>query len=136
MNRAKFDVDIHINQVSNFPFRTGTLQVRWHVKDSAAADSRGRTSEVPINDHVAAFNYERRFVHRIGIRNDILRDSFIVFEVHWQSGSGRINIGNAEINLAEYVHNTKGEAFSYLLQSSRVNCVLNVRLHFCSFLKC
>jgi hypothetical protein len=127
MNRAKFELDLKINQITNFPFRTGTIQIRWHVKDSAAPDLRGRTTEVKVEENGAVFNYGKSAIVRIGIRNDVLRDSYIVFEVYWYQVSGtRLNIGNVEVNLSEYVHNAKGEAYSYLLRSSRVNCILNV----------
>jgi hypothetical protein len=127
--RCKFKVKLAIKELTNIPHATGSVFVKWYVKDSAKPDARGKTDHVDIQEHKTLWDYQAETTVRIGTdKTNSLRHSLIVFDVLWEnSTSGRINVGKVEINLSEYVRRDL-EPYTYLLQNSKINCVLNVAL--------
>jgi N-terminal C2 in EEIG1 and EHBP1 proteins len=120
------------------PYVTGKSFIKWHLPHSAAAEHRGRTDKCAIKDHKVAYNYETTIPVRLVVdKNGMLQESFIYLEVLHEvmsAGKGeRICLGHVRINMAEYVEASEQEGEEgvtrrHLLQDSKINSTLKVRL--------
>lgn len=127
--RTKFVVLLEIHELYNIPQSTGKILVKWHVKDSAKPDARGKTNSVAITNHKALFNYTGETHVRIGLdKTKMLKDSLLVFDVQWdQDSNTKLTVGKAEVNLSEFVNRAR-EPVSFLLKDSKINSALKVSI--------
>jgi hypothetical protein len=125
--RSKFHVLLEIQELYNIPQSTGKILVKWHVKDSAKPDARGKTETVAISNHKAEFKYKGETHVRIGVdKNGMLKETLLVFDVQWdQDSNTKLTVGRAEINLSEFV-NRDPEPVSFLLKDSKINSALKI----------
>ncbi|KAL9114975.1 MAG: hypothetical protein Q9227_001218 [Pyrenula ochraceoflavens] len=141
-----------IIDLSNIPLTSGTCYVKWHLPSSTSAEHRGRTDKAVIKEHKAVFDYLRTLEVRLTTdRSAYLQESEIHFEVLQEYSVGvrgdRIVLGNIRLNLSEYVgkgdddegptshladgddaHHGPGITRRYLLQSSKINSTLKLRI--------
>jgi hypothetical protein len=121
---------------------------------SADAHHRGRTPKCAIRDHKVAYDFAVTVPIRMTIdKNQQLLEQYIHFEVIQEYGGGgraeRITLGTVKLNLAEYVEaseqlisagSASGEEIEgvtrrYLMQQSKINSTLKVKLAFLPFLQ-
>ncbi|KAK9466972.1 N-terminal C2 in EEIG1 and EHBP1 proteins-domain-containing protein [Lipomyces arxii] len=127
--RAKFAVTLTIHDLSNIPLVSGYVFVRWHIRDTARGDARGRTEKAPIKEHKASWESVREiekvrmFIDRYGL----LSDKYIVFEVVSEHSGEKMDLGTLQLNIAEYVKE-KPTGRRYLLQDSKINSTLKITL--------
>ena len=116
--------------MNNVPLVSGAAYVKWNFHGSTRADGRGRTDKAPIKEHKVTWRYERSISNiRMTVdRNGILNEHLIIFEINQEySGRERIMLGTVTLNLAEYAGVEK-ETRRYLMQDSKINSTLKVRL--------
>jgi len=106
---------------------SGLAYVKWHIRDSPLAESRGRTSKAQIKEHRVTWHYTKELnikmtVDKTGMLAPIFLDLEIVQEY---SGRERIVLGSLELNLAEYVGRER-ESRRYLMQASKINSTLQI----------
>ncbi|PGH04851.1 hypothetical protein AJ80_08460 [Polytolypa hystricis UAMH7299] len=121
-----------IIDLNNIPLVVGTSFIKWHLPASTAAEHRGQTDKVPIQDHRATWVYEKALSVRLTIdRNEMLQECEICFDIFQEFTDGRRpeKLGIAKLNLSEYVDRSdddEGITQRYLIQESKVNCTLKV----------
>lgn len=118
---------LHIHDLNNVPLVSGLAYVKWHIRDSPLAESRGRTNKVPIKEHRVTWRYckdltVKMTVDRAGMLSPVYLDLEIIQEY---SGRERIVLGTLELNLAEYVGRDR-ENRRYLMQSSKINSTVQL----------
>lgn len=125
--RNKFHVTLHIQELYNIPQSSGQILVKWHIKDSAKPDARGRTRAVAIHSHKAVFDYSGETHVRIGTdKTGLLKETPLIFDVQWdQDSNTKMSMGRAEINLSEFV-DRELEPVSFLLKDSKINSPLKI----------
>ncbi|KAF3918779.1 hypothetical protein AA313_de0203617 [Arthrobotrys entomopaga] len=91
------------------------------------AESRGRTSKIPIKEHRVTWRYTKELVVKMTVdRNGMLSPVFLDLEIMQEySGRERIILGTLELNLAEYVGRER-ENRRYLMQASKINSTLQI----------
>ncbi|KAL1971134.1 hypothetical protein VTN77DRAFT_85 [Rasamsonia byssochlamydoides] len=132
--RPRFELKLRIIDLNNIPLVCGTSYVKWHLPSSTAAEHRGSTDRVLIQDHRASWDYEKVLPVRLTIdRNHMLQECDIFFEIFQEFSSGgrgdRITLGNVKLNLAEYVDKSDSEegiTRRYLMQDSKINSTLKI----------
>lgn len=128
--RNKFKVQIEIHTLTRLPQSSGSVQIRWHVCDSARAGTRGRTPAARIHEHQAKWEFETEFEYNIGVNTDkMLRSSPIELEVEWfpLGTKSKVDIGEVSLDIAQFADRPK-EPVTVLLQNSRINCLLSLTL--------
>merc|ERR1712000_192456 len=144
--KPKFDLTLHIIDLTNIPLICGTASVRWHLPSSNAAEHRGRTEKAPILEHKATWDYCKEIPVRLTIdKTGMLQECALHFEIlqEFREGGrgGRVHLGNVRLNLAEYARLPEdaitdrdpqdenadgGITRRYLLQDSKVNSTLKI----------
>ncbi|KAK6331084.1 hypothetical protein TWF696_003161 [Orbilia brochopaga] len=125
--RPRFNLKLQINDLNNVPLVSGLAYVKWHIRDSPLAESRGRTSKIPIKEHRVSWGYIKELVvkmtvDRAGMLSPVYLDLEIIQEY---SGRERIVLGTLELNLAEYVGRER-ENRRYLMQASKINSTVQI----------
>lgn len=117
--------------------------MKWHLPSSSSADHRGKTDRRSINEHTAAFDYNKELSIKLTIdKNATLQPCDIHFEVlqeyHDSGRGGRVQLGNVTLNLAEYTSANDSNILDdpdaehgmitrrYLMQESKVNATLKI----------
>ncbi len=128
--RPRFALTIIIHELANIPQVSGSVSVRWYIKDTTSKQpTRGRTSVSKIHDHRAVWDYTISTKIRLSINRQTkhLNDKFLVLIVYMEfPNKEKSTLGKVEINLAEYASMEDPTANRYLLQESKVNCIINV----------
>ncbi|KAK6523304.1 hypothetical protein TWF694_006188 [Orbilia ellipsospora] len=125
--RPRFNLKLQIHDLNNVPLVSGLAYVKWHIRDSPMAESRGRTSKIPIKEHRVTWRYTKELVVKMTVdRNGMLSPVFLDLEIIQEySGRERIVLGTLELNLAEYVGRER-ENRRYLMQASKINSTLQI----------
>lgn len=152
--KPKFLFTFQIQELANIPKVSGICYVKWHIKDTATQQFKGRTSKVHIKDYRASWSYDFESLMKLSInRNKLLQEKILVLTVylgvtdHVHVNGHHLNhqqlenidhrlpkvekkhvLGKVEINLAEYVNYDEPTSNRYLLQQSKVNCILSVKI--------
>ncbi|KAJ9620734.1 hypothetical protein H2204_012144 [Knufia peltigerae] len=144
--KPKFDLTLHVIDLTNIPLIYGTASVRWHLPSSTAAEHRGRTDKAAILEHRATWDYSKEIPVRLTIdKTGMLQECALHFEIlqefHEGGRGGRVHLGNVKLNLAEYArlpeeaitdrdpqedNEEGGITRRYLLQDSKVNSTLKI----------
>lgn len=125
-----FEVYFEVTRVIRMPQNSGTVQVKWRVSNSTRPETRGHTDFVEIANNQATFQKQSKFSYRMGVGSDtkMLRGGNLVIDVTWAlPGMSKVSVGTANLNLAQFA-NRKDESISVLLDGSRSNCLVTVKL--------
>ncbi|KAF3924112.1 hypothetical protein ABW20_dc0104116 [Dactylellina cionopaga] len=125
--RARFNLKLQVHDLNNVPLVSGLAYVKWHIRDSPLAESRGRTSKIPIKEHRVTWRYTKELVVKMTVdRSGMLSPVYLDLEIIQEySGRERIILGTLELNLAEYVGRER-ENRRYLMQASKINSTLQI----------
>ena len=105
--------------------------MRWHLRDSLRAETRGKTERSPIRDHKVVWTYESLWTtHLVIDKGSMLSDSFLEFQIFQEmyGGKERHALGKLILNLAEYAQELDGLTRRYLLHDSKVNSTLKLHI--------
>ncbi|KAK6356985.1 hypothetical protein TWF718_001318 [Orbilia javanica] len=125
--RPRFNLKLQVHDLNNVPLVSGLAYVKWHIRDSPLAESRGRTSKIPIKEHRVTWRYTKELVIKMTVdRNGMLSPVYLDLEIIQEySGRERIILGTLELNLAEYVGRER-ENRRYLMQASKINSTVQI----------
>ncbi|KAK6363340.1 hypothetical protein TWF730_000776 [Orbilia blumenaviensis] len=125
--RPRFNLKLQVHDLNNVPLVSGLAYVKWHIRDSPLAESRGRTSKIPIKEHRVTWRYTKELVVKMTVdRGGMLAPVFLDLEIIQEySGRERIILGTLELNLAEYVGRER-ENRRYLMQASKINSTVQI----------
>lgn len=155
--KPKFLFTLEIQELANIPKVSGSCFVKWHIKDTTSQQFKGSTSKSHIHHYRANwdYNYETLLKIPISSRNKLLHEKVLVMIVYVEFSDHphlnginanihqtfnkiddkiplkvdkRIKLGKVEINLSEYANYEEPLSNRYLLQDSKVNCILNVKI--------
>ncbi|PRT56567.1 hypothetical protein B9G98_04187 [Wickerhamiella sorbophila] len=130
-DKATFEVYFEVTRVVRMPQNSGNVQVKWRVSNASRPETRGHTDFVDIANNQATFNKQSTFSYRMcmGSETKQLKSGNLVIEVIWAlPGMSKVTVGSANLNLAQFV-NRKDESISVLLDGSRSNCLVTVKLY-------
>ncbi|EWC44042.1 hypothetical protein DRE_01394 [Drechslerella stenobrocha 248] len=125
--RPRFNLKLQIHDLNNVPLVSGLAYVKWHIRDSPLAESRGRTSKIPIKEHRVSWGYLKELVIKMTVgRGGLLQPVYLDLEIIQEySGRERIVLGTLELNIAEYVGRDR-ENRRYLMQASKINSTVQI----------
>ncbi|KAK6509567.1 hypothetical protein TWF481_004305 [Arthrobotrys musiformis] len=125
--RPRFNLKLQVHDLNNVPLVSGLAYVKWHIRDSPLAESRGRTSKIPIKEHRVTWRYTKELVIKMTVdRGGMLSPVYLDLEIIQEySGRERIILGTLELNLAEYVGRER-ENRRYLMQASKINSTVQI----------
>ncbi|KAK6534234.1 hypothetical protein TWF281_005565 [Arthrobotrys megalospora] len=125
--RPRFNLKLQVQDLNNVPLVSGLAYVKWHIRESPLAESRGRTSKIPIKEHRVTWRYTKELVVKMTVdRGGMLSPTYLDLEVIQEySGRERIILGTLELNLAEYVGRDR-ETRRYLMQASKINSTVQI----------
>ncbi|EPS44312.1 hypothetical protein H072_1698 [Dactylellina haptotyla CBS 200.50] len=125
--RPRFNLKLQVHDLNNVPLVSGLAYVKWHIRDSPLAESRGRTSKIPIKEHRVTWRYTKELVVKMTVdRSGMLSPVYLDLEIIQEySGRERIILGTLELNLAEYVGRER-EHRRYLMQASKINSTVQI----------
>ncbi|EGX51277.1 hypothetical protein AOL_s00054g347 [Orbilia oligospora ATCC 24927] len=125
--RPRFNLKLQVHDLNNVPLVSGLAYVKWHIRDSPLAESRGRTSKIPIKEHRVTWRYTKELVIKMTVdRGGMLSPVYLDLEIIQEySGRERIILGTLELNLAEYVGRER-ESRRYLMQASKINSTVQI----------
>jgi len=150
--KPKFLFTLEIQELINIPKVSGSCFVKWYIKTESPTSQqlKGHTPKNHIKDYRSHWSYSHESLLRLSVKKSKeLQEKTLVMiiyvethEHHHSKTHQKLEsmehklpkvdkttvLGRVEINLAEYVNYEHPTSNRYLLQESKVNCILTVKI--------
>lgn len=137
--KTKWLFTLSIQELANIPQISGKCYVKWHIKETAKQGLKGKSEKASIKNYRATWsNSSVESIIKMSVNKaKELQEKVLQLVVYIEysdskdnskDGNKRSVLGKVDINLAEYANYDEPTTNRYLLQDSKVNCILNVKI--------